>query len=314
MSEQTRDYSNTGVTSGSGRNWVKLVAKEAKFIMPQDAGEGNQFKAYFEKLSMEWKPAVDDLPNRWNINLECKAMLNGKEADVILPLSSHWDNPILQRVINGIYGELSAGGWDRFMRLWLSKKQPVGKREYCTCYQYRSNNSKDYLRDAFVYDETTGKTIGVPEGKEEARRFWLAVCKEIAAMTGGTVVGEDKDPIAPVAGATKSQPAQQTAATTKNPTNYSVPADKKPLYEKAVNSALTKKVIGPTTGDFCAQATEIYKSFPATELTNPATYGTDEQFLADVIRKFLSAKLPDKAVTFSDGVFSTVTPDDDLPF
>lgn len=195
-----RDLKNTGGSDGAGGKFIKILTREARFEMP-DGAKNQAFSGYLERVDMEFRDAdnANDLPARWNINLILTAALPGDPetgAQYNVSLSSHWSNPILPNMVNGIAGALEDPRWedpfDRYIRIWLNLKEPAGKRAFCSALGFISKAKGDYLPNKYPWNEGLSKYEGVPSDMDEADLFWLGVAHGIVKITGGNVIVADK--------------------------------------------------------------------------------------------------------------------------
>lgn len=195
-----RDLKNTGGSDGAGGKFIKILTREARFELP-DGTKNQTFSGYLERVDMEFRDAdsANDLPARWNVNIVLTAALPGDPetgAQYNVSLSSHWSNPILPNLVNGIAGALEDSRWedpfDRYLRIWLNLKEPTGKRAFCSALGFISAAKGDYLPNKYPWNEGLGKYDGVPSDMGEADVFWLGVAHGIVKITGGNVIGADK--------------------------------------------------------------------------------------------------------------------------
>lgn len=223
-----RDPKKTGASSGTGLKFIKILTKEAKFETP-DGRQEQGFSGYLDRVDMEFRDPdnAHDLPARWEVRLVLTAWLAdddpaGDGGKYTIGLSSHWNSPLLANIVNGLAGAMKTEKWianpdERFVRIWLSLKTPVGKRPYCSGLIFGSDTKGDYLPNAYPWNEAKGQYDNVPNDMEEARIFWLGVAQLLVKNTGGVIVGADtasiKLPLPVDKPATTAAPA--TAAATK---------------------------------------------------------------------------------------------------
>jgi len=224
-----RDMSKTGAGNGSQSKYIKLNSKEGKFELP-DGTQASEFVGYMDRIDMEFQDADSqhDLPARWSIKLGITAALPGDPPDgaqYTIPLYSHWNNPILSNLMNGIAGAMEDNRWsdpkDRYLRIWLNLKTPVGKRQFCSALGFISGAKGDFLPNKYQWNEGARNYEGVPADLDEAGKFWLGVAHGLCKMTGGVVIGADKATIPlPAANVSLAIPA--------------APADADSLISKAI--------------------------------------------------------------------------------
>lgn len=194
-----RDFTGTGASgSGPSLKWVKVKTKEGLFELPNGT-KSAAFEGYLEKINMNFKPAdsANDLPDRWNINLVMAAKMEGHPdggAQYCVSLSSHWSNPVVSSVLNGIRGALEDKRWEdpmnRRLRIYLYVKEVPGKRDKCCALTYFTAKG-DYLPNFFAWNKGLSKHDGVPSDMGEADVFWLGVAHGLVKLTGGVVTGND---------------------------------------------------------------------------------------------------------------------------
>ncbi len=191
-----RDYGRTGGLE-TGSAYVKLNTKEGVFDLP--TGEKKQaIGGFLERVDMEFKDADSqhDLPARWHVNLQMSMQIEESPKTYSVSLSSHWANPILANLLNGVAGCLEHPAWgdpeDRFLKIYLTLKQPAGKRAYCSASAFKSEAFGDYCPNKFEWNDAGRFYAGVPSDLDEAGVFWLSVAHYLAKQTGGFITGSDK--------------------------------------------------------------------------------------------------------------------------
>lgn len=191
-----RDYGRTGGLE-TGGNFVKLNTKEGVFDLPN--GEKRQaIGGFLERVDLEFKDADSqhDLPARWHVNLQVSMKIEESPKTYAVSLSSHWANPIMANLLNGIAGCLEHPAWsdpeDRFLKIYLTVKQPTGKRAYCSASAFKTEAFGDFCPNKFEWNDAGRFYVGVPSDLEEAGVFWLSVAHYLAKQTGGFVTGADK--------------------------------------------------------------------------------------------------------------------------
>lgn len=192
-----RDFSNTGAIDGA--IFIKIRTKEAVFELP-GGKTASAFAGFFDSASLIFKDAdpQNELPARWHFDLKVSAKIGDESPKAYtISLSSYWNNPILGNLVNGLRGALDTNAWqlaphNRYIRLWLSLKQPVGKRAYCSMSAFLSEQQGDFLPAKYPWNDARQQYEGVPSDMAEANAFWLGVARGIVEITGGVIVGLDK--------------------------------------------------------------------------------------------------------------------------
>lgn len=198
---QERDTSKTGASTGPSTGFIKIGNRDhnmAKFLLG-DKEIGDTIAFYLDNVSLEWRDAVAEhsIPAHWNINLNIYGDFGEGGKTYVLPISSHWKNPVLATVVNAIAGAIDqTPEWKnantRIMRIVLRERKPVGKKAYVSAMVFRSDAKGDFLPVKYPFNEAKNGFDGVPSDMEEANAFWLGLANDLRKMTGGLVINAQK--------------------------------------------------------------------------------------------------------------------------
>jgi hypothetical protein len=225
----TRDYAGnpTGFTD-NGLPLAKINAETGMFMW--DGKTNNALSFFLDRVDMTWQEArpQNKLPARWEVELIVTIGDSPETAKQYrIPISSHWNNSIMSSVMNAIRGGLDSPKWksepgNRWARIVLHlKDSKAGGTKTCGAWVFKSNATADWLDPQFPWEKDQKAPTGVPESLDDQKPFWLAIAKQCADLTGGSVRGADKATIKfeglhavnPAAQAT--QPAVQAPAVSK---------------------------------------------------------------------------------------------------